>query len=108
MAIAVYPSLLCAVLFVLVSASSPAAGTSASSQVSQATVLVAADATLDGRWGRLSGNIALHAARPLATWQAEFALPGIQAGIARDASGVHAQFDASGLVPSLVRSLVPR
>ncbi|MFD0725633.1 hypothetical protein [Lysobacter brunescens] len=107
MAVAAYPTLLCTVLFALLSAS-PVAGSTAPSQASDATVLVDVDASIDGRWGRLSGNIALHAARPLATWQADLAVSGLRVGIARDASGMQADFDASGLVSSLARRLMPR
>lgn len=108
MAVVTYPSLLCTALFVLLSASSPVAGTTASSLASEATVLLDADASIDGRWGRLSGNIALHAARPLATWQADVEVLGLRAAIAHDGSGLRADFDASGVLSSLARSLVPR
>lgn len=108
MAVVAYPAVLCTVLFALLSVSSPVAGTAASSQASEAKVLVDADAHLDGRWGRASGTIALRAARPLATWQADVAVLGLRAGIAHDGSGLRADIDASGLVASLARSLVPR
>ena len=108
MAVAAYPAVLCTVLFALLSVSSPVAGTAAPSQASEATVLVDADARIDGRWGRLSGNIALHAARPIATWQADVAVLGLRAGIAHDGTGLRTDFDANGLVASLARSLMPR
>ena len=108
MAVVAYPTLLCTVLFALLSATSPAAGTTASSQVSDATLLVDADARIDGRWGRLSGNIALHAARPIATWQADVAVQGVRVDIAHDGGGLRADFDASGLLSSLAGRLMPR
>jgi hypothetical protein len=108
MAVAAYPAVLCTVLFALLSVSSPVAGTAAPSQASEATVLVDADARIDGRWGRLSGNIALHTARPIATWQADVAVLGLRADIAHDGTGLRADFDASGLLSSLARRLMPR
>lgn len=108
MAVAAYPAVLCTVLFALLSVSSPVAGSAAPAQASAATVLVAADARIDGRWGRLSGNIALHMARPLATWQADVAVLGLRADIAHDGAGLRADFDASGLLFSLGRRLMPR
>lgn len=108
MAVVAYPSLLCTALFALLSASSPVPGTTGSSQASEAAVLFDADASIDGRWGRLSGNIALHAARPLATWQVDLAMSGIRVEIARDASGLRTDLDASGVLSSLARSLMPR
>lgn len=108
MAVVTYPFVLSAVLLVLFSPSPTAARASALPPASDATVLVDADARLDGRWGRASGNIALHAARPLATWQADLAVWGLRVRLTRDAAGVHADFDASGVAPALVRSLMPR
>lgn len=108
MAVVAYPTLLCTVLFALLAATSPVAGTTASSQVSEATLLVDADARIDGRWGRLSGNIALHAARPIATWQADVAVLGVRVDIAHDGGGLRADFDASGLLSSLARRVMPR
>ena len=108
MAVAAYPAVLCTALFALLSVSSPVAGSAAPAQASEATALVDADASLDGRWGRASGNIALRAARPFATWQADVAVLGLRAGIAHDGSGLRADFDANGLVASLARSLMPR
>lgn len=108
MAIVAYPAVLCTALFALLSASSSATGAPASTPASEAIVLVDAAARIDGRWGRLSGNIALHAARPIATWQADVAVLGLRADIAHDGAGLRADFDASGLLSSLARRLMPR
>jgi len=108
MAAAACPAVLCTVLFVLLSVSSPTADTAAPSQAFEATALVDADARFDGRWGRASGNIALRVVRPIATWRADVAVLGVRAEIAHDGSGLRADFDANGLVASLARSLMPR
>lgn len=104
MAILTYPTILCSLLLLALAmpSSSHQADTAAAAAVSKAAVLLDGDVDIDGRWGRLSGTVAVRAARPLATWDTELAVLGIRAGFAHDASGFQADVDARGLVSTLV------
>ena len=104
MAILTYPTILGTLLFLAFAMPSSNhrtdAGTAAAG--AQAAVLLDGDVDIDGRWGRLSGTVAVRAARPLATWNAEVAALGIRAGFAHDASGFRAEIDPRGLLSTLV------
>lgn len=104
MAILTYPTILGTLLFLAFAMPSSNhrtdAGTAAAG--AQAAVLLDGDVDIDGRWGRLSGTVAVRAARPLATWNAEVAVLGIRAGFAHDASGFRAEIDPRDLLSTLV------
>lgn len=110
MAILTYPTILGSLLFLAFAMPSsrhqPDAGVPAAG--AEAAVLLDGGAALDGRWGRVSGNVTVRAARPLATWDAEVSMLGIRAGFAHDASGLRADIDATGLVSSLIHRWMPR
>jgi hypothetical protein len=110
MAILTYPTIFGALLF-LVSAMPSSdhqagAGRGTGNPGTDARVLLDGSVNLDGRWMRVSGNIAVRAARPLATWEAEVATLGIRAGFAHDASGFRVDFDPRGLLSTLVGASV--
>lgn len=108
MAILTYPTILGSLLLLALAmpSSSHQADTAAPAVVSKAVVLLAGGVDIDGRWGRLSGNVAVQASRPLATWDAELAVLGIRAGFAHDASGFQASFDPRGLLSTIVDASV--
>ena len=108
MAILTYPTIFGALLF-LVSAmpsSDHQAGAGTGNPGTDAQVLLDGSVNLDGRWMRVSGNLAVRAARPLATWEAEVATLGIRAGFAHDASGFRMDFDPRGLLSTLLDASV--
>ncbi len=108
MAILTYPTILASLLFLALAmpASSHRADAGAATDGADAAVLIDGGVDIDGRWGRVSGNVALRAAHPLATWDAELAVLGIRAGFAHDASGFHASFDPRGLLSTIVDASV--
>lgn len=102
MAILSYPTILASLLFLTFAMSSSSDDVVAPGADGDAAVLLDGTVDFDGRWAQVSGNVAVRAARPLATWDAEVAVLGIRAGFAHDASGFRARIDPRELLSTLV------